>query len=513
MNAPCATGSTIDPACHAEGFSFGSLRACGLMLGAIAAFQIAFEIPGAGVLVLAYAAALLELRRLGSPRQAFYAGLLTGLGVFVPQTLFLWTIFGPIALVLCLILAFFHAVFVLALNSVQARWGTRWALMLAPVLWCGIEYFRSEVWWLRFTWFTAASPLIEHAGIWAHAVGIYGLGFVAFLVAAVMARLGNRPPLRRGLLFGAGVVGLFLMGSRIGGFDSAPVQSNGIRVAGIQMEFPGVPEVVMALNRLAQTHPDAELVMLSEYTFDGPVPDSVRAWCRKHRKWLVAGGKEPNPAAFAAGGAFAGGTDTGRTLGVKTGSEDRHGYFNTAFVISTNGEVVFSQAKSRPIQFFADGAPATRQRLWNSPWGPLGIAICYDLSYRQVMDRLVELGATALLIPTMDVETWGEREHRLNARMARVRAAEYGIPIFRVASSGVSQLVDPSGRETATAPVPGPGAVIAGTLFPRDLTHRPATIPWDRWFAPACSLVAGLILAALCIPGKHALARSSHSPS
>lgn len=505
----------IDPACHEEGYSFGSLRTLGLILGAIVAYQAAFEIPGAGVLVVAYAAALLELRRLRSPRQAFYAGLLAGLGVFVPQTLFLWTIFGPVALVLCLILALFHAAFVLVLNRVQARWGCRWALLLAPVVWCGIEYFRSEVWWLRFTWFTAASPLIEHAGIWAHALGIYGLGLVAFLVAAAMAGLGNRPPLRRGLLVGAGAVGLFLMGSRIGGPDAVPVQSRGIRVAGIQMEFPGVPEVLMALNRLVQTHPDADLVMLSEYTFDGPVPDPVRAWCRKHRKWLVAGGKEPNPAAATVSAApkASGGAEPGRTLGVKTGAADRDAYFNTAFVISTNGEVVFSQAKSRPIQFFADGAPATQQRIWDSPWGPLGIAICYDLSYRQVMDRLVELGATALLIPTMDVETWGEREHRLNARMARVRAAEYGIPIFRVASSGVSQLVAPSGRETATAPVPGPGAVIAGTLFPRDVARSSATIPRDRWIAPACSVLTGIVLAALCIPGKRNGTRSNLSPS
>ncbi len=45
---------------------------------------------------------------------------------------------------------------------------------------------------------------------------------------------------------------------------------------------------------------------------------------------------------------------------------------------------VFKQAKSVPIEFFQDGRPAAEQRLWHSPWGNLGICICYDLSYSRV---------------------------------------------------------------------------------------------------------------------------------
>ena len=63
------------------------------------------------------------------------------------------------------------------------------------------------------------------------------------------------------------------------------------------------------------------------------------------------------------------------------------------------------------------------------------------------MDEFVRLGAQAIIVPAMDVEQWGSREHELNARMARVRSAEYGVEIFRVTSSGVSQLTDVSGRE------------------------------------------------------------------
>ena len=95
-----------------------------------------------------------------------------------------------------------------------------------------------------------------------------------------------------------------------------------------------------------------------------------------------------------------------------------------------------------PIQFFKDGLPAREQRLWDSPWGKIGLCICYDLSYARVTDRLVRLGAQAMIVPTMDVVDWGQREHELHARVAPIRSAEYGIPIFRVASSGISQWTD-----------------------------------------------------------------------
>ena len=117
----------------------------------------------------------------------------------------------------------------------------------------------------------------------------------------------------------------------------------------------------------------------------------------------------------------------------------RRTFYNTAFVIDPRGEVVFRQAKCVPIQFFKDGLPALEQRVWDSPWGKIGFCICFDLSYRRVADALIRSGAQALIVPTMDLAEWGAHQHRLNARIAPIRAAEYGIPIFRLASSGISQ--------------------------------------------------------------------------
>lgn len=475
----------------------GWVRAAVLAIGAAGSFHVAFMVPSLGWLALGYLGCLVELRRMATARQAFYLGLGIGLAVFVPQTGFLGTIFHAAAIPLWSILALFHGVFLLALQRVRVRMGDGWSVVLAPVLWCGIEYFRSEVWWLRFGWFAVGSAV--PLGGW----GYYGVGLAACGLASGIV-WGLEGGWRRGgiqrWIWVLGVaMGLAWLAGLPGGSRDETRMGPALRVAGMQLEFPGVPEVLVGLGKLATAHPEAELLMLSEYTFtEGPPPAVVRDWCRKNRRWLVAGGKEMM--APEGDGSGAGTRDAGagealaglRVLGIRGGASAGGPRFrNTAFVIDPRGEVVFTQAKSRPIQFFQDGEPATGRRVWDSPWGRLGIAICYDASYRRVMDDFIRQGAVALLVPTMDVEAWGEHEHRLNARMARIRAAEYGVPVFRVASSGISQVLDRTGREMATASFPGPGEMLAGELRG---TVGGGVVPMDGWLAPACTWASGALM-------------------
>src|SRR5688500_921802 len=66
-----------------------------------------------------------------------------------------------------------------------------------------------------------------------------------------------------------------------------------VKVAGVQWEFPDTGQLLRSLDELRAFAPDAELFLLSEYTFDGPVPEEIRAWCRDNQRWLVVGGKDP----------------------------------------------------------------------------------------------------------------------------------------------------------------------------------------------------------------------------
>jgi apolipoprotein N-acyltransferase len=283
-------------------------------------------------------------------------------------------------------------------------------------------------------------------------MGVYGLGFIyAFAAAMVVSR--RRRVRAAGVLLSV-LLGLLMYWPALRAVDAGA----SLHVAGIQLESPDEPVLIEALDHLAVVHPEAQILVLSEYTFFGPVPPRVRAVIKKHHRYLIAGG-------------------------VQEADDSR--FYDTAFVIGPDGQDIFNQAKSVPVQFMMDGLPADHRRVWNSPWGKIGIAVCYDMSYARVMDDLVRQGAGGLIVPTMDLSKWGEYERRmLHGRMAPTRSAEYGIPTFGVWSSGVSQLTDRTGRVIATAGYPGQGEMICGPFA----LAKPGRVPPDRWLAAACAL-------------------------
>jgi apolipoprotein N-acyltransferase len=415
---------------------------------------------------------LFELTRLPTAKSVSYFGLLAGMLAFAPQLFFFWKLFGPGAIALWAIAAFWIRMFLVLGRSCRARLGPVWAVVLFPFLWTGFEFFRSELYYFRFSWLNEGYVFAtNHQWLPMRSLGSFGMGFVLMASVAVTSRL--RPQLRRiSRVLGVAIFGVLVNLPTV--TREAPVAGGaaGLPVAGVQMEFPSELEIVHNLNQLVKTHPDAQLLVLSEYSVSGPVPEKIRDWCRKNNRYLVLGAEDPAP---------------------------RDNYYDTAFVVGPTGETVFRQGKSVPVQLLKDGLPATNQALWNSPWGKIGFCICYDLSYRRVTDELIRLGAQAIICPTMDVEDWGRHEHELHTRVALTRAAEYGVPIFRVASSGISQAVDSRGQTIATAPMPGDGAMIAARL--KLVDH--GTLPLDRWIAPLSvgitAVYAGwLILAWLC---------------
>lgn len=417
------------------------------VLFSAACFQAAYSAPARGFCIFGFMLGLVQLARLPTMRQAFYVGMALGALCYPAQLTFFWGLFGRTALGLWLVLMLWLALFTALAQVAWQRIGGWRAAVLIPALWTGLEYFRSELYFLRFSWLN-----VGYAFPHARGLGMYGIGFAAVLLTVSL--------LARRLWLAALALGLIALPWALEAI-APPAPARKIAVAGMQMEFPSDEQLLEGLDKLARDQPQAELLMLSEYTVLGPVPERVRAWCRTHGKYLAIGGKDP------------------------AGEEQ---FYDTAFVLAPTGETVFRQAKSRPIQFFLDGLPATSQQVWDSPWGKIGICICYDLSYRQITDRLVRLGAQALLVPTMDVQEWGQQEHEQHRRVARMRAEEYGLPIFRLASSGISQLTDAQGDELATAPFARYGAEIAGDLA---LAAR-GSVPIDAWLAPLCTAMTGL---------------------
>jgi apolipoprotein N-acyltransferase len=387
----------------------------------------------------------------------FWLGLATGLAVYVPHLIFFWGIFKIAAVVLWLILSSFLAIFLVLARASWKRWGCVGLALSAPFLWTGLEYFRGELFKLKFTWLSAGfafsgSPQMP----WIAKLGLYGIGFVLMASASVVYLLPAK--LRVGGI--AMVVGLLLIPWPHGP-EAKPTGL--LRVAGVQLEGASVGDILSSLDKLIQRYPSADLLVLSEYSFDSPIPSAVRDWCRDHHKYLIAGGEDP-----VAGG----------------------NYYDTAFVVGPNGEIVFKQAKCVPIQLFKDGLPAQEQSVWDSPWGKIGLGICYDASYRRVVDELIRQGAQVLIFPTMDIIAWGAQEHRLNALVAPFRAAEYGVPLFRLASSGISEAVNPDGTIQTSADFPGDGEMLYAEF---QLPDR-GRLPLDNWITPICVAITAVLV-------------------
>jgi apolipoprotein N-acyltransferase len=445
------------------------LGALGFIIGATGCFHLAYaptDFKPLRLFAIGYVICLAQLARLKSTRQSFYAGLIAAFLCIAPQLLCFWNIFGPGAVVLWLILALWIGAFTGMLHATLARLGTGWTAALTPFIWMGLEYFRSELYYLKFSWlnvgYAFSGTLVPY-----HVLGMYGAGFVvAICAAAFVALRGIYAALVTAAIittsFATGI--LIFLGSI---FVPALSQAHRVRpvnIAGIQMEFPAESEIPAALDKLLAAHTNADILVLSEYTLDGPVPESLKNWCRINQRFLVVGGKDPAP---------------------------NNNFYDSAFVVGTNGEIVFRQVKSVPIQFFKDGLPAPEQKIWESPWGKIGFCVCYDLSYTRVVDGLIKQGAQLIIVPTMDVADWGVRQHQLHALVAPVRAAEYGVPIFRLASSGISQAVGASGNVVATAPFAGEGKDLFMTIsFP----NTEGSLPLDRIIAPFSVGVTGVLL-------------------
>lgn len=374
----------------------------------------------------------------------FYSGFLNGLLISAVHLRFFYNIFQIGSLGLWLVLTFWVVLFCILGYFIQKKLKNAFAIAVICTIHFFIEIIYCELYPLKFTWlntgfFTFKNPQFYGIGL----LGIYGFNYLIFYISVAVWESKKRP-------LALPTLSILLIIPQL--LTPPSIQnSDGPIISGIQLEFPDKNEVLDGLQKTYRKHPDTDIFLLSEYTFLDEVPQEIKDWCRTNKKYLICGSK-------------------------KFINKKEDTYFNSATVINSHGEEEFNQAKSVPIQFFNDGSPAESQKLWESPWGKIGLAICYDLSYAFVIDELVRQGAQALIIPTMDAIHWGESQHHLHERVGPTKAVEYGIPLFKVSSSGISQFINGKGKILAEAPFPGQGEILSAKLP----ISKPGILPQDR---------------------------------
>ena len=164
-----------------------------LCLGAGVAFQLAYTFAACGFLIAVYLWCLFQLTRLKTARQATYFGLAAGILAFAPQLYFFWNIFGPAAIALWYVCGFWIGMFVIMGRACRINFGRSWSAVLIPFLWIGFEYFRSELYYLRFSWLNAGYVFANNLH-WLPMkyLGMYGFGFAIMAVISVAGLLKPR---------------------------------------------------------------------------------------------------------------------------------------------------------------------------------------------------------------------------------------------------------------------------------------------------------------------------------
>ncbi|MEP6662942.1 MAG: hypothetical protein ABJC04_04680, partial [Verrucomicrobiota bacterium] len=216
-------------------------KAIAYALGAVASFHLAYSFSPCSFLIAVYLFCLFRLANLSSPRKAFYFGFAIGYATFAPQLFFIWTIFNAAAIALWAVLAFWIGLFLLLSQLVCNRFGARNFALLVPFIWMGLEYFRSELYYLRFSWmnvgyvFSTTPELLRVTN-----VGMYGIGFVLMAVIAAISLS------RRKVSCGLTTVFIFLLGVILNLtvlYRPSILDDTAVYVAGIQMEFPSEANV------------------------------------------------------------------------------------------------------------------------------------------------------------------------------------------------------------------------------------------------------------------------------
>jgi hypothetical protein len=102
------------------GTTLGLRKALILVLVGVASFHLAYTFERGGIAIVLFLYCLIALAALPSARSAFYTGLALGLAVYAPQLTFFWSIFGPPAVTLWVVLAFWIGLFLALSHSARA---------------------------------------------------------------------------------------------------------------------------------------------------------------------------------------------------------------------------------------------------------------------------------------------------------------------------------------------------------------------------------------------------------
>jgi predicted amidohydrolase len=224
--------------------------------------------------------------------------------------------------------------------------------------------------------------------------------------------------------------------------------------AGAGAELVALPENFAYLRREGTPIPCAQ-------PLDGPIVGALREWARAHRIWLL-------------GGSFAEAVPRDERV------------HNTSVLLAPDGSLfaVYRKIHLFDVDLRAQGgshyresaavAPGGEPVVADTPFGGVGLSVCYDVRFPELYRALVARGARFLMVPSAFARETG-RDHwevLLRARAIEnqcfvIAPAQWGQHSPDRSSHGRALIADPWGVLLGVAP-DRPGVVIADC----DLAHQ-----------------------------------------
>ena len=176
----------------------------------------------------------------------------------------------------------------------------------------------------------------------------------------------------------------------------------------------------------------------------GPIVGALRKIATTNRQWVIAGG-----------------------MPEKTG-RDTHVH-NTCVVVNADGEIVTRYRKIHLFDVAIPGGaefqesktvePGRDVATVDTPWGKVGLSICYDLRFPELYRALGRAGARMIVVPAAFTQHTGKdhwhtllRARAIENQVYVLAAGQYGRHSERRVTYGHSLIADPWGTIVAEAP-------------------------------------------------------------
>src|SRR5690606_10777714 len=108
----------------------------------------------------------------------------------------------------------------------------------------------------------------------------------------------------------------------------------------------------------------------------------------------------------------------------------------------------------------------------------VGLAICFDVIYDDVIAEGVHGGAEVLVFQTNNADFRGTDENQQQLAFARTRAIETGRSVVNISTVGASQIIDPDGTTVSALDTDEAGAMLEDVELRSGLTAGVVLGPW-----------------------------------